>query len=246
MKKCSGFLGILLVAMAVGSILFPASALASTVRVERAEPGLSGLDFASIPSLGQLTVGQKTYLLERVENGFIARDVDSQRGAVISDQELAGLRLMAPNRSSDENRYTIQGAQLFGGRETLTVIVDEANEYSVSARITAGATTIPVSYELHSESSPRSPEWNRSGGGLSHASEEIILVLVIGAAAISALGCTLAALLTNCASDCADACGECGGSLLSSSEGLCGTCTCQCQQSGFSQEIPNCVGCAAY
>ncbi|MEM9554708.1 MAG: hypothetical protein AAGC60_10645 [Acidobacteriota bacterium] len=73
----------------------------------------------------------------------------------------------------------------------------------------------------------------------------IIISIGVSAAAISAIGCFWNAWRTDCAADCAAACTAGGGSLKSSSEGWCGSCTCicnpppECDSNGLS-------ACAAY
>lgn len=66
------------------------------------------------------------------------------------------------------------------------------------------------------------------GGGA--VTPDLVLIIIISAAAIVAAGCAINAVTTNCIKDCSAACEESGG-MQSAKEGLCGTCECTCKKS---------------
>lgn len=247
MKKLLGGPCMVLVGVACCMMVFPLQALGTGQNVQaRITAPLSLSELAAMPRLGELQVGDRHFSLERVQNGFVARDVESGESVVVTDEALLSYAVTMPAVSSDAPlRLSVSRQQLLGAGETLSVEAEEVSESSFAGTISYGSTNVPIAYRssMLDSAGDRRPSDSQD---LRRVSGEVIVVIVISAAVVGVVSCAVVALMTNCITDCSDACSACGASMISASEGWCGQCTCQCQTPRIIAEIPNGEGCGVY
>jgi hypothetical protein len=205
------------------------------------------LDFSSAPLMGELRIGDQTITLERVANGFVARNLVDSTTVVISDEELGRFKATFVAGEADgqaPKSFVVHREGQFGAQERVAIEIDDGQGDSFSGTVTTQGQSLSISYQ------PWPYAGYRSVADATFISDEIsvIIHLVIGAAVVAAAGCAAHALLTNCAEECSEACLSCNAWMVSSSEGLCGTCSCICQkdQTGFIPYIPDGGTCATY
>ena len=233
MRSLCRFAIAVLVGLAACMQVFPVWAVGVGVEA-RSLTRISPADLAAFPSVGELQVGDRVVSLERVKNGFVARDLDTGDSVVITDEALQHYMVAMPGASSDRaRRVTVLRQQLFGGEETLSVEIDEASDAVFAGTVIHGETRLPVVYRPADPGSLAMDGLGDSGELRRESGEALVIVVVLSAAAIAAalgaIGCAVATLWTNCIDDCGDACSQGGGSMESASEGWCGECTCECQ-----------------
>lgn len=207
------------------------------IQLDTPTPNVAELDFASMPQSGELRVGDRVILIERVSNGFVATDLDSDQSVVLSDAELSAYRSEV-SAALDSSSYIVTQNDIFGSQRSLRVDVDRASQYSFSGTLVAPGLDETISYQA-TDATP-------VGTAPGNVAEPVILIITISATVVGALSCAIVALLTNCTQNCADACSQCGGSMVSSSEGMCGMCDCECQVPGLHYDIPPGGSCTAY
>lgn len=203
------------------------------------------MELTAMPQFGHLQVGDRIFATERVENGFVARDIDSGEAVVVTDEALEQYEVTMPRTSSDlPVRISVRRQQLLGETNTLSVEAYEISDTTFTGSMAFGETSVPIAY--HSIGRADEEESNADETEPRRLSDKIIIRIVVTAAVVGALGCAIAALATNCVEDCGEECRLCGGTTFSASEGLCGTCTCECSIEGLQPMIPNGEGCAVY
>jgi hypothetical protein len=230
MKRLISIPGTTLVAMAVVMMVFPVQLMAAGVRIEAPQLASTSASLAtdSVPQHGELQIGDRVFSLERVDNGFVARDLTSGETVVITAEEVAQYDITRSPAEGSELPYVVavERSEEFGGDAALSVQVDEHSGSSFTGSLFHGTQVVPVVYTDLSDDagvSDGSSEVRLVTG------EAVVIVIVLTAAALGVIGCTILGWVTNCIKDCSAACAAAGGRMLSASEGPCGQCTCKCQ-----------------
>lgn len=226
----------LLIALLTVAILntgIPGAVQASTAAAVPTAARQLSFSSSKIPSLGELQIGSISLSVERVRNGVIVRNLATEESVVLTLAEVAEYQIVDERQNPDGSvELAFVRPDPFGAPQRVEMRLSEMTGFNFAGQLSRGETTVPFAYTSFSDDL-RQIGSSSAAGSSRVSGEAIFLVIVVSAAVVTAVGCSAAALLTNCIRDCADACWSCGQcSMESASEGLCGTCTCTCSCGG--------------
>lgn len=166
--------------------------------------------------------GDAELAFKRVENGYLFWSLKGlqQTPRLLTDREIAAY---SPKELTGNTRYRAAFPDGFGGTHDYWIVPDLHNNGLTGRVETVGTGGVSRSYAVRFAQNPGSDRDRDTR----FAPKSNVVVIVLGAAAVGAIACAFNAWITDCAGDCADACGSSG--MLSSSEGTCGGCTCTCK-----------------
>lgn len=215
-----------------GSRMISAGETMSTQAEElQADTTRRPLTLDSLPAFASISMPSgREIVLERQLGGITYFDPeDPSVFGTLGPSDLAGIELEG---IEDLGNGTAQGVittqNRLGGKSALHVTVQGKNPGIFTALLRTSEGEMLAEYQIWLGADGSDNSLNDES--LESVSSSAVLVFVITAAGIAAIGCTLAALLTECTTECSRACQEEPGCyMISSSEGWCGTCTCACQ-----------------
>lgn len=232
--------------VAAALLMVPMPVMGSTLRASGpAALDEVQIDFNAMPQLSQIRIGDRELLVTRVANGFVVDEQETDSTWVLSDRELEEYAVSAPSELDPGQgmiRVALSRTGAMNGYRSLNVDIAHATGSGFVGTVEGVHETLPIAFQSIVGA-------DNAGADFVAGELAVTFTLVISAATLGVLTCAVNALITNCASDCAEACSLCdGGYLLSSEEGFCGTCTCKCGRTytGIQQDIPNGAGCGVY